>query len=232
MKLPLPLTAILLSSAVCAAVPRGAVAGSGPQTGAASGAIAATGARTSAGAGARIPGAAVNGAPAKAGSATPASAHAARASQAAARVQARANEEKIAANARSGRLAKQQRAALLQGQRKTQVAAQTLARSKARLGPSGAAAAGVAAAGSTRAPAAGLDLSARGAHGVTATSQPAVRVTPTVTAAIIAASSRVAVASGTIGGPHRQMSGRLGGPAVGGTANHSAIDGSQLHRKF
>jgi hypothetical protein len=238
MKLPLHLTVILLSAAVCAAVPRGAAAESGPQAGAAAGAVAAAGTRTSAGAGARIPGAGASGAPANARSARPASANAAPAAQAAAREQARATEEKMAANARSDRVAKQQRATLLQAQHKTQHAAQALARSTARLGQGRAASTGMTTIGSARRPAAGQDFSAQGARGVTGTAQPGLRaqpslsVTPTHTPIIMAPSSRVSAANGTIGGPHSSLSGRLGGPAQGATASHSAIDGSQLRRKF
>lgn len=173
-------------------------------------------------------------APSNAVSANAARAHAA---QEAVRLQARATEAKIAAaTARSDRVAKQQRAAALQRNRQAQSAAQTLSRAHSRQGLSPVATAGVTTArftagGPTRAQTAGEDPSARG-RGVTATSQPGLRVTQTGSAATIAPSSRVSPASGTLGGPHLPLSGRLGGPAQGPAASHSAIDGSQLRRRL
>jgi len=237
MKLPLALTAILFCAALGAAVPRTAAAQAGPQAGRATGAVA------GAGAGAGTAGAGTSGAPTKAGSANAASAHAALAAQATARLQARATEEKIAANARSGRLAKQQRAALLQGHRQAQQnAAQTLSRAQSRQRLSSARTAGAtmagattarfATAGSVRAPAAGEGLAARDARGATATSQPGLRVGQTGVPSAIAPKSRASLASGAIGGPQRQLSGRLGGPALGPAPRNAAIDGSQMRRRF
>jgi hypothetical protein len=48
----------------------------------------------------------------------------------------------------------------------------------------------------------------------------------------IAPKSRASLASGAIGGPQRQLSGRLGGPALGPAPRNVAIDGSQMRRRF
>jgi hypothetical protein len=229
MKLPLPLTSILFCASLCAAVPLAAGAESSQQAGTATSAVAAAGTRASAGAGAGAAGAGISGASANAARA--------QAAQANLRLRARANEAKIAANAPSAIIARQQRAAVLQGQRKAQYAAQTLSRAHSRQRLSPALTADVptgrfTTAGTLRATAAGEGLPLGSARGVTATPHPSLRATQTGAAPPIAPRSRVSAASGTIGGPQRQLSGRLGGAAMGPTGGNTAIDGSHMRRRF
>jgi hypothetical protein len=83
-------------------------------------------------------------------------------------------------------------------------------------------------AGSTRAVTRGLDV--RGPQGGMPAGQP--RLAASISAASPAARLVMTPRTSTIGGPHSQGIGRVGGPAISRTTRSATVDGTQLHHKF
>jgi hypothetical protein len=83
-------------------------------------------------------------------------------------------------------------------------------------------------AGSTRAVTRGLDV--RGPQGGMPAGQP--RLAASNSAASPAARLVMTPRTSTIGGPHSQGVGRVGGPAISRTTRSATVDGTQLHHKF
>jgi hypothetical protein len=83
-------------------------------------------------------------------------------------------------------------------------------------------------AGSTRAVTRGLDV--RGPQGGMPAGQP--RLAASNSAASPAARLVMTPRTSTIGGPHSQGIGRVGGPAISRTTRSATVDGTQLHHKF
>jgi hypothetical protein len=82
--------------------------------------------------------------------------------------------------------------------------------------------------GSIRAATAGPAV--RGPQGVRPASQP--KLAAATSAASPAARLAVTPRNSTIGGPHPQGFGRVGGPAIGRATHGATIDGGQMHPKF